>query len=479
MIPTQPPRHIAFGKPATQSTLSGWSQLEGAAAAVNGVMPEDFAVHTAFQDDPWWQVDLLSVYPLARIVVHNRRRAPFDQRAAALCVETSIDGEVWTLLQSGWPLTRTPLVVTPDPAVAARYLRLRLPGHGALHLAQVEVFATTGSAEVIDLWRALGADRSRLLGRDGTSKMRYGLESRTTTDAAQPPIGLQLKRYGRFSNNLIQLVTGIELARRLSLPWLKVFDFDLFQLTAPARLGSLTLLPPGPELPVGGNFLTGPFYFTEDVAPLLDDFHMIHKYGLARRVLRPLLKLDALPDRRAAADELVVHIRSGDVFDPEPNPNYPQPPLAFYQMIVTRLRAERRIGSVCIVAEDRGNPCVDALEHWLGEQRIVCRVQSGSFAEDIATVLGARQVVFGRGTFGVGMCFVSDSITEVHTFANALYSQMPGLSLVTVTNDPTGGYIKPGEWRRTEAQLRQMLDYPAGNLRLTVTRSALSMSLED
>ncbi len=65
--------NVAFGKPAKQSSLSEWSTVGEATNAVAEEFLGDFAFHTGRELGPWWQVDLLSVYPIEAIIVHNRR----------------------------------------------------------------------------------------------------------------------------------------------------------------------------------------------------------------------------------------------------------------------------------------------------------------------------------------------------------------------------------------------------------------------
>ena len=43
-----------------------------AAGAVDGIKDGKYAFHTGLDAQPWWQVDLGNVQPVARIVVYNR-----------------------------------------------------------------------------------------------------------------------------------------------------------------------------------------------------------------------------------------------------------------------------------------------------------------------------------------------------------------------------------------------------------------------
>ncbi len=73
---------------------------------------------------------------------------------------------------------------------------------------------------------------------------------------------------------------------------------------------------------------------------------------------------EAKPD-----DQLLIHIRSGDIFSTWVAPHYPQPPLAFYKLVIQRLLAEKRIASIKMVFENRLNPVIPALEAYIAEPR--------------------------------------------------------------------------------------------------------------
>jgi hypothetical protein len=161
------------------------------------------------------------------------------------------------------------------------------------------------------------------------------------------------------------------------------------------------------------------------------------------------------------ADEVVIHLRAGDIFGPAPHPNYGQPPLAYYQSVVASLRAEG-IGRVCLVYEDRGNPVIAALEEWLAAEGLPCRHQSGRVEEDIAFLMAARHLVFGSGSFGHGICLLAGQIASVHAFDRmGLYEGLPNIGRLRLAHDAGGGYIPDWGWTNAPEQRQLMIDYPA------------------
>jgi FkbM family methyltransferase len=134
--------NIALNRPATQSSVfQSWN----AQGAVSGILTGKFGFYTAAENEPFWSVDLLSIFTLRRIVIYNREDG-YSFRAVPLSVEVSLDGEIWTVLAMidyvfGGAITGKPLDLFLKDGVKARYLRLRRIGlKEHFHLDQVEIF---------------------------------------------------------------------------------------------------------------------------------------------------------------------------------------------------------------------------------------------------------------------------------------------------------------------------------------------------
>jgi len=138
----------ALNRPATQSSVSEWSRHKApeadARGANNGEITGGAGFHTAFEDSPWWQVDLGAEFAVERVVVYNR----MDHRARCtrFSVSGSADGDAWTLhgaklddaLFGG--LDGNPYVFRFSPAFTARFIRLTMIGEDFLHLDEIEIY---------------------------------------------------------------------------------------------------------------------------------------------------------------------------------------------------------------------------------------------------------------------------------------------------------------------------------------------------
>ena len=86
-----------------------------------------------------------------------------------------------------------------------------------------------------------------------------------------------------------------------------------------------------------------------------------------QRVIKPQIRIDLLkneikknlPKIKINQTDLFIHIRSGDIFrySPNNNINYAQPPLCFYQSIITKFNFSK----IYIISQDKENPIIDIL----------------------------------------------------------------------------------------------------------------------
>ena len=133
-----------------KSLIEPLTTQSDAAGAVDGVKDGKYAFHTGGDANPWWQVDLGKVQPIARIVVYNRLDyAPGLHNADTLVIRTSDDGQQWTLRYDnqgrhfGGVSGAPPLEVTFQPGeVRARFVRLQIPSTQPIffHLDEVEIY---------------------------------------------------------------------------------------------------------------------------------------------------------------------------------------------------------------------------------------------------------------------------------------------------------------------------------------------------
>ncbi|MES2710077.1 MAG: hypothetical protein V4653_00705 [Pseudomonadota bacterium] len=482
--------NIAPGKACAQSTLSRWSHLGGAAALVDPPRKADFAIHTEFEANPWWTIDLGDAHRDLLLVVFNRaqrsnaKQENLRSRALPLVVESSEDGVAWTPhadvaqefgdLASGAPLSVRLRRGAGQPAIRALRLSVRQP-RSALHLQLVQVFAPEGKVgaqprvEEVDLQRAFD-ERVAPFGTAEEALRQYDGDRLTFfPGAAFGEIdAIQTLRIGRLGNRIIGTMNAILFAQHHGIRrvYLSVDDFrGTFGVPERFRYGNIEILVRKAETGENAFLMMSRFYYGHYVPAAVERDHK-RLAAILRDAVRPIL-LPGLEDGALDAGTVVVHIRSGDVFEGVGgHVGYVQPPLSYYVAALEHAASERLVERVIIVHEDRANPTIDALEAHLLAAGIPCTMQSGTLREDTAAIFGARRIISGHGTFVAAIIAQSARVETLYFFRRVMLphlfdAQSPR---IFVAHDKARGFTRYGDWTNTAEQRQLMLDYPRASL---------------
>ncbi|MDD2802052.1 MAG: discoidin domain-containing protein [Methylococcales bacterium] len=136
---------VAICKPAYQSSQSQWSSEIGASGALQKNIKAPFGFHTDLEDEPWWYVDLLCVYPIDSIVLHNRENDGYTENTKTIKVEVSTDSENWTVIHEGLVFfsggeNGRPFILPLSGFLKARFVKLSLKEKKYFHLYKVKVY---------------------------------------------------------------------------------------------------------------------------------------------------------------------------------------------------------------------------------------------------------------------------------------------------------------------------------------------------
>ncbi|WP_305541355.1 discoidin domain-containing protein [Methylobacterium sp. NEAU K] len=415
------------------------------------------------------QVDLGLRFPIQAVSIAVAGDAPGPRPDLAL----SDDGQVWSeaVLKGGSEEagSRMPLILEPGEGTWARYVRMTVTLSAGPDFPAVRVWCERALFDLITLRRVLDVPFDIAGERTGSNPyVSYSLVSaeRPRTRAL---VGLAIYETGAFGNCLIQCLLAIGIARHLNLKTIKLPAADrseVIGLSGPLTCGGITFIPGSEPLPPDGTYLSG-MYFDLGIQRLAGALGPEETRDIMRTCIRPLFNRLPVSIPEKPDDALMIHIRSGDIFSTWVAPQYPQPPLAFYKLVIDRLLAEGRIASIKLVFENRLNPVIPALEAWISERGVPLTTQSGALIDDVAALMNGRYLVFGLGTFGPGVCQLSDRIEQVFYFASGWpqhFRSIPTIRTVVEVLDVAGGYTKVGEWDNSPERRALMIDYPIENL---------------
>ncbi|ACB25092.1 hypothetical protein ABID82_004145 [Methylobacterium sp. PvP062] len=415
----------------------------------------------------WLEVDLGGRFPIHSVALRPGGGV-VPPEPGDVAVAVSQDGATWIEPDlAGWSATPDALVaaIVPDERAWARAVRVAAPEPA--RIVPVAVRAEEAAVDLIALRAMLGLDVTLLNEKPGANVyVTYNLHS-APDRASRALVGLSLFENGAFGNCLVQYIIAVSVAKALNLKYIKVPKVDrskVIFLTERLTCDGITFIPPDEPLPPDGYFLSGLYFDPTQFERVTALRGPTDSRAIVQSVIRPLFNglprtFPAKPD-----DQLLIHIRSGDIFSTWVDPHYPQPPLAFYRMVIDRLLAEGRIRSVKLVFENRLNPVIAEVEAYAARRGLPVEIQSESLISDVAALVNGRYLVFGLGTFGPGICHLSDHVEQVFYFASNWpqgFQSIPTIGKVVEVRDLEGRYMKVGEWQNTDAQRRTMVDYPA------------------
>lgn len=155
-VPVPGLTNVAIRKPSKQSSIFageiGVSAGHRQGHGNDGFRSGACGFHTAFEQAPWWVVDLLDLCVIHEVHVYNRVDAPgVAERASNIALEISESGEVWDeiLALDGnvfFGVRGGPLVFKAERRLTARFLRIVSRVPTLLHLDEVEIYGTPASA---------------------------------------------------------------------------------------------------------------------------------------------------------------------------------------------------------------------------------------------------------------------------------------------------------------------------------------------
>ncbi len=435
--------------------------------------PNDSRSDIKGDGQPFWRLDLAWPIPIQRVVVASKADSRFELRGRGLVLELSQDGQDWVVVFTDGSRLEVgkesePIQIELGGRIIARHVRLSLPDGQVIQPKKVGVLANVESFELLDKWLNLGFDCGKVDSAHSMPWVNYRIVN--IGDRQKEVSGLIVKDFGRFGNAVVQLQNAVYLAKQKRLSFVRAPGVSIRGHNLEVEKSGVRLLPKVASLP-DGSYLEGDFFYHHRISSsYFSGLGGVERRQIALDYLGPFFGIGPLDPSKLSAQhrELAIHIRSGDIFGPDPHRLYVQPPLSFYRKITLDRMDAGLVDRVCIVCEDRINPCIDALEAELILRGVPVRVQSGSLLDDIDYLRHARHVVYGEGTFGYG---ISTLAADIHTLAvfgrKGRYAELPNVRRVEFFGPVKGTYIEPGFWTASPEQRRLMIEFPEDKIQIS------------
>ena len=206
------------------------------------------------------------------------------------------------------------------------------------------------------------------------------------------------KLTGRLGNNIIQLVNiiHIAIAYKHNIK-INVKNPNFFDLTVIQKYFSKY---------DNSEIITDNYdFFYICKLPFSDDI-LLQNIEERNKILKEAFLINNI--KKLPENDLVIHIRSGDIFGSTPHINYVPPPLCYYTKEIDKYKYEK----IHIICEDTINPVVNKLLK-LYKNAIY---EKNTLEKDIRIILGATNIIYSVGTFIPSLMLLSSNIKNIYGY---------------------------------------------------------------
>jgi hypothetical protein len=271
---------------------------------------------------------------------------------------------------------------------------------------------------------------------------------------------------GRLGNNIIQLKNAILIGlyynfEEILFPDHKFFnntriDLSIYKETSKKTDEQFDIFCSGDS-----NVFTHPgsnnFFYHEKIEGInLSCFK--ENISIMKQLLRDLFVIKYSSYSPLENDELVIHIRSGDIFrEGNVHGSYVMPPLNYYKNIIENDKNTYK--TIYLIAEDKKNPVILEL----------CRLYSNiqfeikTLEQDIEFILRARNIILSYGTFVPCLLLLTNYTRNIYKpsygmiYTDFLDEYIFETNITTINLD---NYRKiMGKWCNTPEQRELMISY--------------------
>jgi hypothetical protein len=244
--------------------------------------------------------------------------------------------------------------------------------------------------------------------------------------------------WGRLGNNLLQLQNALIFAEaknktRVTFP--TAHGTELKQLVNLPEHG-IAVNPKNMEMKE--TCLRKPPFFYDDFFHNDRRASCFSDVKVRRRVLvtyiKPLLQHPS-DDFKTADDELLIHLRSGDMMRPNgiSHPQTRQPPCAAYDKVIEEGNNGQPFEHVRIIGEhDHRNPCSDLIVKNHPDKNIT--VQEKPWLDDAAAIMNARNLVIGTSSFSLEIGLLNENLERAWAAKQTITPEIVGCGYAKQVN---------------------------------------------
>ena len=160
---------------------------------------------------------------------------------------------------------------------------------------------------------------------------------------------------------------------------------------------------------------------------------------------------DNIPKYNCTKNDLVIHIRSGDIFINRINRFYSQPPLCFYQRIINKNKFE----NIYITSNGDENPVISEILKWNSSIKFL----KDSLLEAISIIISSYNFIMSCSTFARNLIIFNKNLINLFLYKIHDYD-FRFLKCTKHEMTPSENYTKfmKYKWRKTKDQLYLLIN---------------------
>ena len=167
-----------------------------------------------------------------------------------------------------------------------------------------------------------------------------------------------------------------------------------------------------------------------------------------------------LPKYKGNPNDLIIKLRSGDIFINRIDLDYSQPPLCFYQKIIN----EHKFNNIYILSNGHENPVVDELLKLYNKIKYI----EGKLEEAISIIVNAYNLVLPISTFPMTLIWINNNLRNLFIYELGSYTLRKNNYTIHKMK-PSNIYLKlmKHNWKNTKEQKDLMLRENCTNSNMT------------
>lgn len=269
---------------------------------------------------------------------------------------------------------------------------------------------------------------------------------------------LRISGFGRFGNSLRQILNALYIRERLEVKTLYIPKLWYIQNNLPF----ISIVDEEEcSLEKNNDIFTHDFFH---ISKLDLPFSRKFNYSEIYKKHKDIFVFKKECDYKIMDTDLVIHFRSGDIFENNIHKGYGQPPFAFYRKLIE----EKSWNIVYCVFENMSNPVIGKVTDYLSTNKIEYRCICSDLEGDISFLVNAVNLVVSPGTFTWAISIISENIKNIYYFHSLSdYDIYPKHLTYIGLFDKSQLYINSimnNNWINSPEQIQMMIEYDINNI---------------